>query len=347
MNGAFKLVRGFAACALLVQSVRADDWRKDLLTEEGIGLSKEALEGALKNGGDDQSGFEGVYRRLGSESFEEREKAQKEFLAGGEKALRWLRKHDTSDDPEVQRRAERIMALLKSSHGNVRGWAVEHSLRTLLAEGAAPGSDTGGVFYEWFGQDVKKLGKGYRGFVFEDLVGRGGKVENGRLSLPGGQANDGDQRLVLKSKEWPGEESFGESFEVSAMLGGESKSPAAWHLGISIGNVRALFHPGLEGGAFRFENTTDRKYLSRTVNVGFTPGEEFLQSMSINVTRLPDDRVQLKVVLVDGAPGKTRFESEIAVGADEIGKLDKISLDRSGRTGGTAFFQDFVIKKGE
>ena len=42
--------------------------------------------------------------------------------------------------------------------------------------------------------------------------------------------------------------------------------------------------------------------------------------------------------------GDGRFETSVIVEADQIGELDEVSLDRSGRVGGSAYFDDFTVR---
>ncbi len=337
-------ILGLTCWAFAMPGEVEGDWRDGLLEEEGIGLSKEALEGALDGGAKPLPDLEKIFERLGADDFSEREKAQEEILKGGEATLKWLRQGEPSADPEVQRRVREIMGLLGRAHRKDRELAVQHAARSLLAEGEERKADTGGLFYEWFGRDQEKLGKEYRLFAFENSTKRGGAVAGGKLVFTGGAGPDGDQRLVLRSEKWPGKETFGEAFQVSAKLRGESKGMGAWHLGITIGRVRALYHPGMNGGSFRFERIDNHDYLSRTESVGFTPGEEAPQWMSVKVQRLPGKKVRLEVILEEGGEKEGRFEKSIIVDADQIGELNKVSLDRSGRTGGSAYFSDLMVK---
>jgi len=322
----------------------AGDWRDELLQREGIGLSKEALEKALKGEERPLPDLEKIFEQLGADGFSEREKAQEELLRGGEATLKWLREREPSQVPEVQRRITEVTKLLGFTHRNERKMAVEHAVKSLLAEGNERKENTGGLFYEWFGEGQAKLGKSYRVLTFENAANRGGAVVGGQLVFTGEGGQDGDQRLVLHSKKWPGEETFGEAFQVFAKLRGESTGMGAWHLGISIGRVRALYHPGLKGGSFRFERIDNHDYLSRTGSVGFTPKEEVPQWMSVKVRRLPDNKVSLEVVLEQGGKKEGRFETSVIVEADQIGELDEVSLDRSGRVGGSAYFDDFTVR---
>ena len=119
---------------------------------------------------------------------------------------------------------------------------------------------------------------------------------------------------------------------------------AAWHLGISVGKVRALYHPGMDRNSFRFEKLDENKYLSRNESIGFMPGGEALQWMLVKVRRLEGGKVRLDVTLEEGGKGEGRFQSSITVDAEDIGDLDQVSLDRSGRTGGEATFADFTVR---
>lgn len=344
MKATFLGMLGLTYWAFAMPGEVEGDWRDELLQREGIGLSKTALEEALKKGAKPSPDLEKIFERLSADKFSEREKAQEELLKGGEVALKWLRQHGPSPDPEAQRRVEGIKRLLGSLHRKEREIAVEHAMKSLLAEGDERRADTGGLYFEWFGEDQAKLGKEYRQFAFENSAKRAGKVMDGQLVFSGMNGQDGDQRLVLRSEKWPGAETFGEAFQVSVKLRGESQGSGAWHLGITIGKVRALYHPGLKGGSFRFERIDNHAYLGRPGNVGFTPGEETPQWMTVRVQRLPDEKVQLEVTLEEDGKKGGRFETLVIVDADQVGELNSVSLDRSGRTGGSAYFGNFTVK---
>ena len=64
--------------------------------------------------------------------------------------------------------------------------------------------------------------------------------------------------------------------------------------------------------------------------------------MDVTVAQFPAERVGLKVIITS-SEGKT-FETTIQVDGDEIGPLDRISLERSGRRGGNALFDDLRVK---
>lgn len=337
-------ILGLSVSLLGAADEAGGDWREELLKEEGIGLSRDALEKALSGERDPVAGLAEKLERLSAADFSVREKARAELLQGGKPAMKWLENREPSADPEVRRRVTEIIASLAAVHRKEREVAMEHAMRSLLLEGGERTGNTGGLFYEWFGEESENLGKTYRGFDFQDQVKRGGKVRGGSLLFPGKRNADGDQRLILKSGRWLGEETFGRAFLVSVYLGGEDAGAGAWHLGVTIGKVRALFHPGMRGGSFRFEKIGDHKHLSPNQDIGFIPGDGELQRMLIHVRTLENGNVRLAVILAEGGAGKERFETSIDLDADVIGALDQVSLDRSGRNGGAAIFRDFSVE---
>ena len=320
------------------------DWRIDLLKQEGIGLDQASLKKALGASKEVSPEWEKNFQQLGSTSFSLRQKAQDQLASGGEAALEWLQHKELPQDPEIMIRLEELIERLESRYRQARDTARDHAIRTLLADGSTRAGKTGGRFFEWFGTDAKTLDGGYRKFEFQDQVDRGGRVERGFLILPGDKVIDGDQRLILKSQAWPEAEEFGGSFEVSVSLGADSnQGSGAWHIGLSIGNIKILFHPELAGGAFRFERASDRHFLCVNEDMGFTPKGGEMQWMSVKVSRLIDGRVQLVAIVGEGRKREEHFERKIIVSKDDIGNLSEISLLRSGRIGAAARFQNFEI----
>jgi hypothetical protein len=74
--------------------------------------------------------------------------------------------------------------------------------------------------------------------------------------------------------------------------------------------------------------------------MGFDPPSNRLILMSIDVKRQANGDVALDVTLKDG---KNRFNSREVIQSAVIGKLDSISLDRSGHGGGDALFDDLIV----
>ncbi|MEN8774036.1 MAG: hypothetical protein ABF382_10845 [Akkermansiaceae bacterium] len=338
---------GLSVAAFSADDVKVSDWRAELLEMEGIGISVKALQGALTAGPEGTVKLEGALKKLASRDFDERESGRKDLLDGGENALKWLLNFQPSEDPELRRRVLNVIEGLQLVFRKDREMAVEHAVKSLLverAEGRRKSADTGGMFFEWFGVGKEGLKKDYRQFRFENSSGRSGKVEGGRLIFAGMGGQDGDQRLILESKNWPGQAEFGNRFRVSTTLGGEDISSGAWHMGVTIGRVRVLFHPGMQGGSFRFERIDNRKYLNGTKGIGFKPLGDGRQWMSIDVTKMPDGDVRLDVLLEESGENGKIFKDSVTVDAGDIGDLSEVSLDRSGRTGGKAYFRDFMIR---
>ena len=74
-------------------------------------------------------------------------------------------------------------------------------------------------------------------------------VKDGVLRLEGNH-NEGDQRLCATPEAVLGLTEFPTRFRVRAEVGGEADQVGAWHAGVSVGNVRVLFHPTYPGGGF-------------------------------------------------------------------------------------------------
>ena len=340
------IIFGLSVAGFSADDVKVSDWRVELLGEEGIGSSVEELQKSLTAVPKVTNELDDAFKMLASQDFDEREGGRKKLMSGGEDALKWLLEMEPSEDPELRRRVLNLIEELELVFRKDREVAVKHAVNSLLAEGLegrVKSANTGGMFFEWFGKGDEELRENYRQFRFENSSKRPGKVEGTRLIFAGKAGQDGDQRLVLKSKTWPGEIEFGDRFRVSVILGGEDVSPGAWHMGITIGRIRTLFHPGMQGGSFRFERIDNRKHLSGTKGVGFEPLGDSRQRMSIDVTKMLDGDVRLDVLLEKLGEGGRTFQSSITVDAEDIGDLSEVSLDRSGRSGGKAYFRDFMI----
>jgi hypothetical protein len=318
------------------------DWRLELLQERGLSAETEVLEEFSKGLGHVEGDMVQLIEQLGSVTFKQREQAQKEILWRGKAVLPQLRQGLSSDDPEVRMRLTRIMAELE---GGGR-WAKEDLLReavtSLLEERKQPAAmkPGGKLFVEFFNTDQASLENGYRRLKFQTGVGVGGRVSKGMVSLSGRHEGDGDQQLLLHARDLTGNAEFPDSFRVETKIGGSGEGVGAFHVGISIGNVRALFHPGYSGGAFRFEEVSENMSILGNTDMGFTPPPDKLLLMSVDVKRLPGNEVGISVNITHE---KQTFRKSQTVKSEFIGKLDRISLDRSGRNGGDAWFDDLIV----
>lgn len=320
------------------------DWRHDLLESSGIASDHASIRAAIIARKQPGAGFETAYANLGSESYRIREEAQAEFLAGGTNAHDWLAGQPVPEDPEVRHRRHIIMRTLASSPHTMREGMLFHAKRTLLDEKKrAPGS--GGVFYEWFGSPAADCKKGYRLMRYDGPEnGELAQVKDGRLILRGDRPGQADQRLILQSSDWPGTPTLPEHLTVRTLLGGTAGGGGTWHVAVSIGDVKTLFHPGYQGGGFRHETVGTHDRISQNTDMGFTPGAEQMFDMTLELDRAGPDRYSLKTVVL-GNDGQ-RFEDKTLIEKARFGRIESIAVERSGRSGGNALFEQLSITLG-
>jgi hypothetical protein len=201
----------------------------------------------------------------------------------------------------------------------------------------------GTILFELFHEEAADIGHAYRQLQYETDVEGKAVVHAGRLRLDGNHP-EGDQRLCAKAQRLIGAETFPRRFKVKAALGGEALNSGGWHVGVSVGNIRVLFHPGTAGGMFRAERVDDHRYLTESTMMPFTPAADMLHEMTIDVTKNDDGSVRLDVVVLDGSKTLKRFATSVTVAGPDIGPLRRVALERSGRTGGAALFGSFVIE---
>jgi hypothetical protein len=331
-----------SALLAVASAQEAADWRLELLKESGLSAETEALEKFQKGLSQPDGDLTKMVQQLGSEEFKQREQAQKEILLLGKNVLPQLRPMLDSDDPEIRMRLTTIMNQLE-----VGGrWAKDNLLReavtSLLEERKNPDAakPNAKLFVEFFNKDAASVSDGYQRLKFKTGVGVAGSVKDGMARLDGKHDGNGDQQLLLHAKDLTGNEEFPNSFRIESKIGGNFEGMGAYHVGISIGNVRALFHPGYSSGAFRFEQVSDNVAILGNTNMGFTPPPGKLLLMCMDIKRLPNKDVEISVKITHD---KQTFRSSQIVKADAIGKLDRIGLDRSGRNGGDAIFDDLIV----
>lgn len=321
------------------------DWRLEILKEEGIQPETAALQ-ALQDGFQmTPERLEKAVAMLGEDEFKTREHAQREIVLIGKDALPWLLRLPKSEDPEVRVRLAAIQKTLQVDGRWERKDLVREAVTSLLRERMkkAPPKPDDALFVELFHRPAASLDGGYGKFRFQTDKGLTGIVSDGVLRLKGNHADEGDQRLLLDAKALTGKREFPDTFRIEVKLGGEAGGQGTYHVGVSVGNVRALFHPGYPSGGFRFERVATHEKVSENTSMGFDPQPGKLQRMSIGVKRLAGGKVELDVVV---ANGEKTFSERRILKESVIGKLDHIGLDRSGRSGGDALFDDLVVDLG-
>lgn len=316
------------------------DWRKDLLKEHCIGLDQDSLKKASQQEVFKNEDLEEAFKALGSDQFADRENAQQTLSEMGEAILDFLDAKQPINDPEIRFRVEKIREAVSSGVETRMAPIIRWAAKTLLDK---PNDvATGGWFFEWFHPDKADCLDGYRNLKIGGARTQKPFVKNGRLNVIGRHKGEEDQRMSLLLEDWPGVDRMPDQFEVSCLMGGEAGGAGAWHAALCIGKVKVLFHPGYRGGGFRFEQVGTLEQFSKNQDMGFTPEFGKLYRMNLVVARFPSGRVGIQATVI--SPDGKSFESHIHVEAEDVGPLDRISMERSGRIGGNAIFDDFMVK---
>src|SRR6185437_6855263 len=140
-------------------------------------------------------------------------------------------------------------------------------------------------FVQKFDKEAKDATRGYGSFAYEtSTAGWKAEVRGGRLRLSGDHP-EGDQRLFITAQKALGTPRWPDSLEVTARLGGADGDCGAWHVGVSVGAVKVIFHPGYGGGAFRVETVDKREEFLGNQDLGFTPATDVMYPLTIKVRR--------------------------------------------------------------
>lgn len=331
-------------CLPVIAMAAPADWRLQLLAEEGVSAETAKLREIEQGSALSEARFHELVPRLGAQEFTAREQAEKDILRMGKGVLPWLEHLPKADDPEVRFRLTNLGKALAVERQWTRADLLRYAAASLLRErdGHKLGNEGSLIYAELFHDDCASVKTGYRDFSFMTDQRLDGKVTDGVLWLSGKHPNEGDQRLILSSRKITGKGEFPDDFQIEVMLGSKPGGEGGYHVGISVGNVCALFHPGFPGGGFRFERVDNHKAITENKDMGFTPALGEFQWMSIRVKRQPNEIVEIWVSVSANA-GAPHFSTQTRLPSQVIGKLDTISLDRSGRIGGDAMFDNLVV----
>lgn len=179
----------------------------------------------------------------------------------------------------------------------------------------------------------------YRDYTYQHTVAAKAKVADGRLFLRGDH-DEGDQRLAFAAEQIVGTPSIEHPFTVQASLGGTPGNPIGWHVGVSVGNAKFLFHPDYAGGAFRVEHCDSHRSYFNSASMSFTPASNKLYKMKLAVRPQKAGAVRVDV-LIEDPDSKSQFSTQVPLTAEQIGPITRVALERSGRAGGDAMF-DYV-----
>ena len=198
------------------------------------------------------------------------------------------------------------------------------------------------ILEETFSRDADSLAKGYGRFFYEADNGGAAKVVDGKLRIDGNN-REGDQRLAITSERLIGRERWPDQLEVRAQLAGEEGNNFGWHMGVSVGRVKTLFHPGLRGGGFRAETTDDHDYLFGNENMNFEPVTGVFHEIIIRVKKTKSG-AEFDITMKGGNGGEHKKKFEVT--DEQLGEFNRIGLERSGRTGADALFDSLSIRLG-
>lgn len=265
-------------------------------------------------------------------------------IAGGDAAhLAWQ-----ADALLEMKTGHRIQPDRKHSLGDSwKQWSLDHLAGAQLDQivGAKRLDHSAGrkVLEESFARDAESLAGGYGRFLYENDNRGKAMVAGGKLRLDGNKP-EGDQRFYITSQRMIGRDQWPKAMEIRAKMGGELGNNFGWHMGVSVGRVKVLFHPGLPGGGFRAEATDDHRYFFGNENMRFEPVCGVMHEMLIRVTKTKAG-AEFDVT-IKGGKGGMPHRKKFSLSREQLGDYDRIGLERSGRTGGDALFDSVSIRLG-
>ena len=225
-------------------------------------------------------------------------------------------------------------------------WQKEHSVKssfTKLADNRLDLNLGRRFLEENFSTDLADATAGYGKFKYLETGRASAAIKDGILYVHGTNP-EADQRFVVTSDALTGRSTWPDKFEVRAKLGGGAAGSGGYHVGVSVGNLKAIFHPSYRGGGFRMETVDNHDYIVTNTDLGFTPTADVLHTMRIKVRRA-EGKTEMEVEITEGN-GNGTFQHTYEFDNAKIGDFNSIGLERSGRTGGSAVFDDVLIQLG-
>ncbi len=198
-----------------------------------------------------------------------------------------------------------------------------------------------GWLKESFAIEAVSLDGGYDRFVYESTNTSGAEVRDGKLRHKG-TGKEGDQRLSIRSDQMIGRDRWPDEIEVIASLGGQEGNSGGWHIGVSVGNVKVLFHPGYSKGSFRAEDRISYAPIIPNEDMNFFMAADVLYEMTLRIKKT-DNGAEFNVSIKD-AKGDATFKKTFTATQEQLGDYNQIGLERSGKTGGDAIFDSISIR---
>ncbi len=325
---------------LLMQSTMAKiDWRIDLLQSQGIPTTPESLKKTATSSDTNTNQLDIYFKQLGSKTFKQREQAQLLLTAQGSSITSYLLAKMPISNPEIKSRTDQILQHLEDQDESIKNIMTQIAAKSLII--SPNDRSTNGQFYEWFGTQSQDCSKGYRQFIYQGPKEARSFIKNSQLVISGQRQGEHDQRIILQSHKWPNRKKHPHHIIVNCSLGTTTRA-SSYHVGITIGKIKALIHPGHLGGAFRCEQINTKKEIIQNCQMGYTPSINQLHHFQLTAKHIENEKVKLSIIIK--SKNKKRFEKNIILNKNDIGDFSQISLDRSGKEGGDAFFDNLRIQ---